>query len=150
MAKGSLIIVANDEARNALVDLARPSAEISVRGTIQQEGGQTILAVQSIESSGHTNLDIVANECIRRKLSDLASAKNGQEVAIEGRITEVNGRSALVLDDAASVTSLPILASESAQQQLADLASNGGGGEITVRAKVSGKGVNRVLVLESR
>ena len=151
MAKGSLIIVANEEAKQTLVELARPTVDVSVRGTIVQEGGQSVLVVDSIESQRHTNIPIVASAATRQKLSEIANSKSGQEVSLEGRIADVEGGSALILDEVATVTSLPIVASEGAQQLLAELASNGDAGEeITVRAKVSGKGDRRVLLLESQ
>lgn len=151
MAKGSLIIVANEEAKQTLAELARPTVDVSVRGTIVQEGGQSVLVVDSIESQRHTNIPIVASAATRQKLSEIANSKSGQEVSLEGRIADVEGGSALILDEVATVTSLPIVASEGAQQLLAELASNGDAGEeITVRAKVSGKGDRRVLLLESQ
>ncbi len=151
MAKGSLIIVANEEAKQTLVELARPTVDVSVRGTIVQAGGQSLRAVESVESQKHTSIPIGASAATRQKLSEIASAKSGQEVSLDGRIADVEGGSALILDEVATVTSLPIVASEGAQQLLADLASNGNAGEeITVRAKVSGKGDRRVLLIESR
>lgn len=144
-----LVIVANDEVREALSELTKPSVQVVVNGrVVNNDEGQSVLVIDQIATQVNKSLGIVATDETRETLASLSASQGDVQVTIVGEVLEHPGRNVLVLDNVVKSRSLPIVVEEKIHNRIAELATTEGG-EVPVKAKVVCDNGHKYLVLES-